>query len=282
MDDAAINTEQRRRMPLPGAALAPDRLTLNPRQVDVWVALIHEMSDADLATQFDEVLSEDERRQHGKFVFEKDRRRYLVTRSLVRYVLSRYVPIAPSDWRFTPTAFGRPLIANRHPIADDLVFNISHSDRVVLLGVAQACQLGIDVEDLHRNVPLDMAESFFAAGEIRQLRALQQSLQPRRFLDFWTLKESYIKARGKGLSLPLDKFSFELNDEPRLHVHFDASLNDSPRNWTFWQWCPNEESIAALCVEYVPGIEKRITVRRTIPFVHETEMAFDVLRASSA
>jgi 4'-phosphopantetheinyl transferase len=281
-----IHSERRTSTPSQQAGHTPacdanSRLRLPPGQIDVWVTPVDEVPEADLAAQFDQVLIDDERRQHDRFVFEKDRRRYRVTRSIVRYVLSRYAPIAPADWRFTPTVHGRPLIANRHAAADDLVFNISHSDRVVMVGVAWACQLGLDVEDLNRNVPIDMVDRFFSAGEVRQLRALPPALQPRCFLDIWTLKESYIKARGKGLSLPLSKFGFAWGDEPRLQAHFDAELNDSACNWTFWQWCPGGGSVAALCVENQPGIDKVVTVRRAIPFVHEAPMAFEVLRVSS-
>lgn len=257
------------------------QLTLLPGQVDVWVALVDQACDAEPASRFDQVLTEEERRQRAKFVFEKDRRRYLVTRALVRCVLSRYLPIRPQDWRFEATHFGQPFIVNPHPCVSGLTFNISHSDQVVLLGVTRDGQLGIDVEDLHRNVPIDVADSFFAPGEIRQLRALPPALQARRFLDFWTLKESYIKARGKGLSLPLDQFGFELDVEPQLRAYFDPALNDSAHNWTFWQWHPSADSIAALCVESRPGVENTIKVRRTIPFVMEQDMTFDVVRESS-
>ncbi len=255
-------------------------LALHPGQIDIWVAFVAEVSDADLAVQFDRVLIEDERQQHAKFRFEKDRRRYLVTRSLVRYVLSRYAPVQPADWRFASSDFGRPFIVDPHSAVQDLTFNISHSDQVVMLGMTRGRQLGIDVEDLRRNVPLDIAESCFSAIEIEQLRSLPPAVQQQRFLDFWTLKESYIKARGKGLSLPLEKFGFELSAERQVHAYFDASLNDSPRNWTFWQWRPSEANIAALCVENTPGIARQISVRRTLPFLWEEGMAFDVLRVS--
>jgi len=254
-------------------------LALHWDHVDVWVAMTGDASE--LAPQFDQVLSDNERQQHGKFLFEKDRRRYLTTRLLVRYVLSRYVPIPPTEWRFGATAFGRPFIINSHPAIPGMTFNISHSDQVVVLGLARGCQLGVDVEDLCRNVPVDIASSFFSAAEIRQLHALPPAEQPHRFLDFWTLKESYIKARGKGLSLPLDKFGFELSGKRQLQVYFDASLNDSPGNWVFWQWSPSQGSIGALCVENQLGIGKTVTVRRTVPFVREEEMDFAVLRVSA-
>jgi len=264
-----------------GAAAGCDWLTLQPGQVDIWVVAVGDVPEAALAAQYDTVLTEDERRQHGKFMFEKDRRRYLVTRSLTRYVLSRYLPVPPNQWEFVPTAYGRPTIANCHPDVDDLVFNISHSDGTVVLGLTRGAELGIDVEDIRRSVPVDVADSFFSRDEVRQLRALPAAMQPRRFLDFWTLKESYIKARGKGLSLPLDKFGFDLERGSGVAAYFDAELDDAPRSWTFWQWQPGPDSIAALCVRNGPAA-RRITVRRAIPFVREEMMAFDVIRMSTA
>lgn len=257
-----------------------EQLALGPGEVDIWVTVVGDVSDADLAAQLDQVLTDDERAKYGTFVFEKDRRRYLVTRSLARYVLSRYAPVRPAAWRFCTTDFGRPLIVAPEPAVADLVFNISHSDQVVLLGLTRACRLGIDVEDLRRNVPLDLAGSFFSAGEVRQLGALPPAAQPRRFLEFWTLKESYIKAHGKGLSLPLDQFGFELSGDAPLQAYFDPGLHDAPGNWTFWQWRPTAESLAALCVENRPGGEHRVTVRRTIPFARDEQVAFDVMRRS--
>ena len=110
--------------------------------------------------QFDQVLSNGERQRHARFCFAKDRRRYVLTRSLARYVLSRYVPMPPVAWRFEVTAFGRPLLADPARAAQGLSFNISHSDRVVMMGVTRGAEVGIDVEDLGREVPLELAGGF--------------------------------------------------------------------------------------------------------------------------
>ena len=257
-----------------------EQLTLSRGDIDIWVAIVAQVPDADLTAQLDAVLTEDERKKHAKLFIEKVRRRYLVTRSLVRYVLSRYVPIRPADWRFEATAFGRPTIANTHSGVSGLSFNLSHSDRLVTLAVTRDCEIGIDVEDLGRRAPLDIADSYFSPDEARQLRSLPEAAQPQRFFDFWTLKESYIKARGKGLSLPLDQFGFDLRGDGPLRVQFDPSLDDSPCHWTFWQWRPSADSLAALCVENRPGVTARVTVRRSIPFVLDENIAFDVLRRS--
>ncbi len=256
-------------------------LALAPGAVDIWVARVDEVFDSGLAPRLAQVVSEEELQRQARFLFEKDRRRYLVTRALVRYVLSRYVPLAPRQWRFGATAHGRPFILNADPLLEGLSFNISHSGQVVLLALGRGGQLGVDVEETGRTTALDVADSVFSARELLQLRALPQAEQAQRFLQFWTLKESYIKARGMGLSLPLQKFGFELGSGQQLRAHIDADLDDVPGNWAFWQWTPGPDSIGALCVQRRPGVAHRVAVRRTVPFAWEESASFDVLRTSS-
>lgn len=256
-------------------------LPLQAGAIDLWVAPVWQMPDAELSQQFNTVLNDEERQRHAKFVFEKDRRRFLVTRALVRQVLSCYLPVRPADWRFAATAFGRPFITNEHPDVAALNFNLSHSDQLVVLGLMLGGQIGVDVEDLHRSVPLEIADRFFSPDEIRQLHALAPGARPARFLDVWTLKESYIKARGKGLSLPLEQFGFGLDGAGALSFSVDAAIDDQPGRWTFWQWRPSADSVAALCVESRPEVDSFIRVRRLSSFARSDNMHFDVTRTSA-
>lgn len=257
-------------------------LELGPAQADVWVAFVDEAFDAVAGRTDLDVMSRAEWDRLGRFVFDKDRRRYRVTRLLVRHVLSRYVPIPPGEWTFGSTDFGRPFIANGDAAAQSIRFNISHSDKVVVLAVTRGLDVGVDVEDLDRNVPLDAAPSFFAVDEVRQLAAMSEASRPRRFLDFWTLKESYIKARGKGLSLPLDQFSFGLEREGELRFGVDPRLQDVAERWSFWTWQPSPGSVAALCLRLPAGTPTRIDTRRAIPLLAEEPMGFQVQRSSAA
>ena len=258
-----------------------EALEISPNHVDIWLTNCGALSEPNLLPDYGYILTDSERQQHGRFHFAKDRHRYLVTRLLIRHVLSRYVPIKPQDWRFEATHYGKPFITNVHPVAQDLSFNISHSDSVVVVAIAHQRSIGIDIEDLSRKAPLEVADHFFSPYEVRQLRALPSAQQPRRFFDLWTLKESYIKARGKGLSIPLDQFSFSLDPQPYLAASFDSGLDEAPQRWAFWQWCPSNISLAALCVDtgassHVP----LITVRETIPYVSELITAFEPSRRS--
>src|SRR5437763_959951 len=81
------------------------------------------------------------------FHFARDRRRYLVTRALVRTVLSRYMDIAPREWAFAVNDYGRPLITNAAAAARQISFNVSHTDSLIILAIAQGHELGVDVEN---------------------------------------------------------------------------------------------------------------------------------------
>ena len=97
-----------------------------------------------------------------------------------------------------------------------------------------------------------MADHYFAPTEVTALRSLPAAQQPERFFVYWTLKESYIKARGLGLSLPLAEFAFSVAgaDKERLRVTLSAALlrEDSPERWWFASWKVRNRFQLALAV----------------------------------
>lgn len=220
---------------------------LKSHQVHIWHAFLPQHR-ADLAPHLMGLLSDQERCQQGRFHFEKDQHRYLMTRALVRTVLSRYAPIAPTDWIFENNEYGRPKIVNQHPLATYLDFNVSHSDGLVVLIVSTDRMVGIDTESTARHAPLDVADRFFSPHEVQSLYRLPNEKQAFRFWELWTFKESYIKARGMGLSLPLEQFSIELTGESRVSIAFDG-IADKPDAWQLWQYRPDPHHLVALCLE---------------------------------
>src|SRR5258706_12401107 len=92
-------------------------------------------------------------------------------------------------------------------------------------------------------------------------------LQCDRFFSYWTLKESYIKARGIGLSIPLDRFSFSISEQSGIDVSFTSPIEDRAENWQFTQFWPSRDNIAALCTERVVEVRRdaEIGIRETVP-----------------
>lgn len=232
------------------------------RLIDIWLAYYNEIGDTETPAKLREILSEDERRKETRFCFPDDRLRYLVTRAMVRTVLSGYAAVAPAQWVFTANSYGRPEIAPEHHDAQELRFNLSHTRGLIALCVSRTRMLGVDVEQLTRPAPLGIANRFLSTCEIAALASAPPAQRPYRFFEYWTFKESYIKARGMGLSIPLDRFSFDYPQADTVQLAVDPSLADDPERWFFWQLRPAPDYLLAVCAERLHGETPAFRVRR--------------------
>ena len=256
-------------------------IPLTPAEIHVWLAFYDEISEEHLLSGYRELLSTAEKEQEPRFYFARDRRRYLVTRALVRTVLSRYVPIHPKDWIFSTNAHGRPDVINAQARDACMSFNISHTHSLIVLGVTRQRALGVDVENVRaREVSIDVADRYFAPQEVAALAATPRHQQQYRFFEYWTFKEAYIKARGMGLSFPLDKFSFHYPDDHTVEIAIDPELGDDPSRWQFWQFRPAPEYLVALCAERAGAQCPTVVVRQAVPMVSEQLFDPEFLRLS--
>lgn len=250
-------------------------LTLAPGEVHIWYVLYDDIRDPALLAEYHALMSQDERERHARFVFARDRRQYLITRALVRTTLSRYAPVAPHAWRFVANAHGKPDIApdqaSGQPMGMHrgmrLRFNLSNTHSLIACAVtASSDELGVDVESTERaGAALDIADRFFSAFEVAALRSLPAGEQAQRFFVYWTLKESYIKARGMGLAIPLEQFSFHLGEGQRLRIAFDPRLPDVPDEWQFELFGVSSSYLLAMAVRRGRGPDYTLCAASCVP-----------------
>ena len=198
------------------------------------------------------MLAPDELARYCRYLVPGAAQTFLAARVFLRSVLSAYCVIAPADWRFETNPWGRPRIATPTAPAG-LTFNLSHTQGCVACLIGRGRALGVDVEDSAANRPhvLELAERFFSPSEAAALYALPLERQYDRFYELWTLKESYIKARGTGLSLGLSRFSFSVEDST-ASVRFDRGFPDDPAAWAFRLFRPDERYVIATAAELLP------------------------------
>lgn len=201
-------------------------------RIDVHLAASDAARDADEAERCRALIAPEERAGCETFNDEADRRSALVTRALVRTTLSRYAPVAAEAWRFARTGHGRPEIES--PPATGLRFNVSHTREVVVCAVTLDADIGVDVERTtpHDDLPA-VAPTVLAPGELDALRALPPERRVERFYAAWTLKESYLKARGLGLALSPRAVEFGFEEAGRVRVRFGPDAADDPSDWWF-------------------------------------------------
>jgi 4'-phosphopantetheinyl transferase len=227
--------------------MPPDNLTLQRREVHVWCADLDRQEG--LQPRMWQVLSPDERLRARRFKFENLQTRFIIGRGLLRSILGRYLALEPDRLQFQYTSYGKPELAAGP--GDNLRFNLSHAGGCVLYAVTLDRRIGVDVEHI-RPAPEDyreVAERFFAPNEVAAIRKLPAEAQTQAFFTCWTLKESYIKAVGMGLSMPLDQFevSWEPGDTATLSVV--AGAQGAVSQWSLRKLHPGPDYVAAICVE---------------------------------
>jgi 4'-phosphopantetheinyl transferase len=186
----------------------PIDMSLAGGEVHLWRASLEQTPDA--LRQLHATLAPDESAKAARYHFRRDRDHYVAARGLLRRLLGLYLARAPASLQFSYGAYGKPAL-DAAPDAEDLRFNVSHSHELALYAFARGREVGIDIE--HMRVELagdDIAARFFSATEVRMLHALPAEARTHAFFNCWTRKEAYIKARGEGLSHPLDAFDVSL------------------------------------------------------------------------
>jgi 4'-phosphopantetheinyl transferase len=218
--------------------------TLGADGVHVWCAAVRDVSVAEYA-----VLSPDEQEHAARFYRDRDRTRFALAHVMLRDVLSRYVGVPAASLAFVVSDHGKPSLERRH-LAEWLSFNLSHSRDLVLCAVARGRELGVDVEYAWPDrYYARIAEQFFSPLELAQLHQMPPSRHAEAFFRCWTLKEAYLKARGEGLSLPLDSFdvAFAPGECPGLR-RVSGQPGETVR-WSFASFTPAPGYAAALAVE---------------------------------
>ena len=244
----------------------------------VWLTFLDRLGPDRLAAYRD-LLDESEKMRFDRFKVEGARTEFLVGRALLRSVLSLYAgDIAPAEWRFATNEYGRPHAC--HPLPAPVQFNLSHTRGLVALITGPDERIGVDVEWIGRGAPSrDVARRYFTAREADEIEAVtEESERSERFFALWTLKEAYIKARGMGLALPLDAFTFDCSG-PDIGVRFDrARIEDVGERWHLERRilgrdhrlalaCPADAEPVAFA-EYVPqaGDPNSVEPKRAAPF----------------
>jgi len=175
--------------------------------------------DATPAPQAVASLSESEWERARRFVFKRDRNRFIAAHAALRETLSAECGIPASMLEFAVGPFGKPSLVDHF----GLRFNLSHSQSLALIAVCDDAEVGADVELLRPMPDAEaLAETYFTPTERRALAALAPEARDRAFLCCWTRKEACLKATGMGLSV--DTRSFEVGVSPEaLEVKIHAA-----------------------------------------------------------
>jgi 4'-phosphopantetheinyl transferase len=196
---------------------------LSPGEVHVWRASLTTADPLELAG----LLSPAEWLRAERFHFEHDRSRFITGHGLLRKILGRYLDTPPKELQFTENAHGKPELCGA---ASLLRFNLSHSGDLMLLAVTHARAVGVDLELIRENTPIEtLADHYFEPEDAWHLRLLPAPERVLKFYEMWTSAEARLKADGIGISGGLKVLQ--------------------PDRWSLLRLTPAEGYAAALAVE---------------------------------
>lgn len=189
------------------------------------------------------MLSAKEQARAANFHHAEDRRDFIAAHALTRGLLSERTGRPPQSLQFNDGPFGKPALV-LEPGEPRLAFNLSHTRGCAIVALGVDADIGVDIECTGRPAPRSVAHHYFAPQERAALLHVPEAAWDRTFYSLWTLKEAYMKATGKGMSLALDRFVMAL-DPPRLV--FDAEAVPGAR-WQFVSKQIGPKHIAALAI----------------------------------
>ena len=191
-----------------------------------------------------ESVTPERRRRIDRFRFPKDRCRSLGAGVLLRRALAE---AGVDETQFVYGDHGKPRLAGE----PDIHFNLSHSgDRAMC--VIAGYRVGCDVERIGRR-SAGVAERFFTPEEYSMIMSSPEDERNAAFTRLWALKESFLKATGLGLTLPLSAFTVSVGEEG-VSVRQDVDSN----SYRFFELDPGDGYRYAVCAQNAPELTPEI------------------------
>lgn len=210
--------------------------TLGSSEVHLWLISVEKILRSQSLISLSELLCIDERNRVVDYRSEDRRKLFIVGRAALRTIISSLIPgVAPKEVRFSTGTYGKLGLESD---TCELHFNLSHSHDAIVIAVARNCAVGVDVEFMQaRSTMLDIARHYFHSCEYQVINEIQESGDNqgalRLFYKFWTLKEAFIKADGRGMSIPSDSFFFNDIHAPNPRIEFAGCGASTATKWSF-------------------------------------------------
>lgn len=170
-------------------------LPVNGLAAQVWIADL-EAGNEDITARCAALLDAEEQARAARFRLERDRRRFIVARGLLRELLAAQMDARPETLRFEYGEHGKPAL-----VGSSLHFNLSHSHERALYALSPAADVGVDIEYLRRRADhAALSARYFTPEEQARYTATAESERARFFFERWTRKEAVAKASGVGLA----------------------------------------------------------------------------------
>ncbi len=182
--------------------------------IDIWCISL-DLIATDLE-KYRACLHEEEMKRAVKLKIPEKQNQFVVTRFVLKTIISRILYKEPKQIRIVHTEQGKPYIKEQYQ-GEDIHFNLSHSETQAIIALTLAQEIGVDIEKIETNKDYTgLSQRFFSAQEQAELNAISEADLARCFYTCWTRKEAFVKAMGDGLRYGLNNFDVSVEPESEL------------------------------------------------------------------
>ncbi|EJS62886.1 4'-phosphopantetheinyl transferase family protein [Bacillus cereus] len=167
------------------------------------------------------IISEERCKKIEKYKHRQSQYQSIIAELMLRTTVMKKYRVKNEEITLKANKYGKPYLLN----FSDFFFNISHSNEWVVL-IFSNVPVGIDIEHI-RLIDINTFQTVLSSEELKHLSILKKEDQLSYFYNLWTLKESYVKTLGKGLSLPFNSFTIMKNSNDDIKLFEDT-------NGDFW------------------------------------------------
>lgn len=214
-----------------------------PETIHVFLFSI---KDSALLSQDISALPQAEHQRADTLHIEQDRLRFLVSRTLLRKILSCYLSCPAKDLHFKKGLHGKPYLSDSNQHTPQIHFNISHSGNYIALAFSCTSPVGIDIEQIRKNIRAQaLVRRFFHPDELCLFEQLPESEKLPFLFSRWTVREAFLKGLGTGLSVSPSSFFVEKVFVPKNQCSsqngqedFFYNIKKSQEDYSSWQIRP--------------------------------------------
>ncbi len=225
----------------------PTNWSLLSEDVHVWCTFLNQSTSR--VQTLAQLLSQDERTRSERFYLERDRKRFIVGRGLLRTILGSYLGTNASQLQFCYGQHGKPTLAETSG-GNILSFNLSHSHELVLYAITRKREIGVDIEYIRPISDFEqIADRCFSEREKNVFQKLPTDQKLGAFFNCWTRKEAYLKATGYGLLFPMDQLDVSLSPSEPVQLYSIRGDRSTVTRWSLQEFTPAYGYVGALAVE---------------------------------
>lgn len=200
----------------------------------------------------DALLSTAEWQRAHRLADQRQRRRFIAARSLLRQLLGERLAIRPEAVELIYGKYGKPALSE-HLTGLALNFNVSHSHDLAVFAFASGRRIGVDIERIRPLLTTELiASHFFSRCEQDEYQSLEPADKIEGFFNAWTRKEAFVKAHGDGLPPALDAFDISLRPQGQARICRVGMRDGDACGWTLYSFQPVPGFVGAMVVEGVP------------------------------